>query len=844
MSNLNQNIFNKTVFYYLVGAQFSFMVFLYAINRTINKSISNLSYNFIDYIEPYEAYIIGAVFIILQYLFIEIILNSLQKKISKLYIFIISLLLTLIEAYLSNILTGNITDFRVVNLLFLFNYIIVFFLFCRSIYQKRFRVIYSLLFISFVITFYYNYLTIRNYHINGMIFSPSNSLIKNDLITNKVTEINKDTLKRLFVVGIDTSETFDKILKENQFAGVFFNKKLLSDIYKNETSNNSALKDKIVGQYKNNDYVPMIMSFDYSGPTKDFLYDRFNLGIPSQLALGSVSNYELIYNNTKVLSKGIKDTLGLNTLFGPVVDLKTSHMDSVIKSRSFGIDPKHVSKASLAYSYAFQKNNIQTVLKHFPGHPLKTNKDTNTHYSGDVEIYLKKDTLINKNLYPFKELINNPYVDVNLIMTDHIIIKDIAKNTPITIFRDGITRLNTDYKINYKNKFIVDDILMLLTRKEKFALQTYKNQTRKKQYNSGMKKLLDYSISTIFSGHHFILSTLTHRDTINDFFIQFEKEILKKDKETQEHILNLINNNTKFLKKTYGKKLIEEKYFDKISKIFDKYFLSDKTNNKILPSFLIFNGNDKILNRSFYDKFKTEKTLLVSTSNHVDDFYLSFNKYFNIDDSQNIDYFSIKKENLAGSSYVKLMDKKYKEIVKKNNKYKNIIFALTDSRDIIILNKLLKKNPDVEVTIFIMSNPDMLFFGRDTVNKSIDLEKILTTSNIVILYENSNFVTESFFHSVIKGSDQIHKLNYYELPINIPNIHYYSNIEKNHIDRHISMIVNFGDRSYYTAAEYFMYKDFNSILVIFLIMCISINFIAFITIYIHSSQKNNIENLN
>lgn len=777
----------------LVLSQILFLIFLFFINESIYtlEIISSYKYHFLF------------IMVSIQFIIIELLLLKLTpwKDIAK---YAMSFTLVIALAFIPEVII-DINDFRLINITFIIFFLTRIVLSLIDCSKGKNKLINISMIFSFSLLLYFNFITIKNYYLNGL-----HLLLKNESIekTSNIKDLNAETLKRLFIVGINGKNDFDLFLNENKFGGIFFN--------------------KINEQHKKDDFIPMILSFDYSGPTKDFLYKKFRIGIPSQLALGSSNNYDLIYKSADTLSSEINKKLGLNTLFGPVVDLKTSYMDSVIKSRSFGNDPSYVSKCSIVYSFAFQKNNIQTVLKHFPGHPLKTNKDTNPHYTKEVEVYLKKETMIHKNLLPFKNLVENPYSNVNFLMTDHIIIKDISPDTPITILKNGITRLNTDYNVNFKGKFIIDDIMMLLKQEEKHALQYYKNQTKKDKYETGMKNLISYTIDSFESGHHFILATLSNKNTVNDFFFRLEKEVNLKDEEFKKKLLSLINDNIKFLNNVYGKKAkIKNTLLQSISKKIESYFMEFKVDSKKLSSFMVFNKikSSNLLERYFYNSLKQESTLIISTFNKYDDFYSILNKNFNISNNKNIIYHPISKK---VRNYKTKLNRETKTILDNNKTYSNIIFSLTDSRDLLILEKIYKKYKDTaNIHIFILSNPDSLYFGREGINKSINLEKILTTSSVIVLFENSLYSVDKFFSTVLEGNDKLENLKSENLSIDIPNIHYYSNIENKVKNRLINLLVSHNERKYYSAYEYFIYKDYILVTIFFTILLTAFNIFVY-----------------
>tara|TARA_E500000331_G_scaffold246775_1_gene237213 strand:- start:414 stop:1364 length:951 start_codon:yes stop_codon:yes gene_type:complete len=150
---------------------------------------------------------------------------------------------------------------------------------------------------------------------------------------------------------------------------------------------------------------------------------------------------------SKQISFIIKSTgININTL--PVLDVRRSYSDNIIGDRSFGYDPKIVSKIGDFCIDQFTKNQVGTVIKHIPGHGLAkvdSHKETPL-VKENISVLSKKD------FYPFKNKKSF------FAMTAHIIYDHIDKINPATHSKKIIKLIRN--KIKFKNLIISDDISM------------------------------------------------------------------------------------------------------------------------------------------------------------------------------------------------------------------------------------------------------------------------------------------------------------------------------------------------------------------------------------------------
>ena len=105
--------------------------------------------------------------------------------------------------------------------------------------------------------------------------------------------------------------------------------------------------------------------------------------------------------------------LGINMIFGPVIDVDRTDTYGVMSSRTFGSDPEKVSSMGLAYARGIHDGGVIPVAKHFPGHGSAT---VDSHKQLPV-VQTPENELMSRDLFPFKEFID---MEFPAIMVGHI----------------------------------------------------------------------------------------------------------------------------------------------------------------------------------------------------------------------------------------------------------------------------------------------------------------------------------------------------------------------------------------------------------------------------------------
>ena len=150
-----------------------------------------------------------------------------------------------------------------------------------------------------------------------------------------------------------------------------------------------------------------------------------------------------IKNNSYVLNK-----LGININTVPVLDIKRKNYHKIIGDRAYSSDPKKISIIGNFVIKEFEKNRINTVIKHIPGHGLAK---SDSHIKLPI-VYKKYNYLKKNDFYTFQ---NKKCL---LAMTAHIVFHDIDSLHCATHSKKIVNIIRK--KIKFKNLLITDDISM------------------------------------------------------------------------------------------------------------------------------------------------------------------------------------------------------------------------------------------------------------------------------------------------------------------------------------------------------------------------------------------------
>lgn len=133
---------------------------------------------------------------------------------------------------------------------------------------------------------------------------------------------------------------------------------------------------------------------------------------PPVMALGATRSEDLAYKLGQVLGAEAR-AVGVHMSFGPVLDVNSNPLNPIINTRSFGEDPKVVSRLAGAYIRGAREKGLMTTGKHFPGHG---DADTDSHLLLPT-IKANRAQLDTVDLPPFRSAVGE---GIDAIMTAHI----------------------------------------------------------------------------------------------------------------------------------------------------------------------------------------------------------------------------------------------------------------------------------------------------------------------------------------------------------------------------------------------------------------------------------------
>jgi len=179
---------------------------------------------------------------------------------------------------------------------------------------------------------------------------------------------------------------------------------------------------------------PVLIGIDQEGGARFALREPFTAW-PSAAELGRAGDPELVEQVARAMALELR-AAGCNLNFAPMLDLHVNEESPVTKNRSFGGDPKLVSRMCIAFDKGLRAGGVLSCAKHFPGHG-----DTAVDPHQDLPVFMgAMPRLESAELVPFAAAVA---AGVPLIMTAHILLPQIDPENPASLSRfmlDGVLR--------------------------------------------------------------------------------------------------------------------------------------------------------------------------------------------------------------------------------------------------------------------------------------------------------------------------------------------------------------------------------------------------------------------
>ena len=254
---------------------------------------------------------------------------------------------------------------------------------------------------------------------------------------------------QLFFIGLEggtlTSKEIDFIVKNNIGGVTLFGRniksmeqvhKLCTDIYN--------LKDRLASK------TPLIIGIDMEGGRVHRLKEGFTQW-PSLGKVAELNSTTLAFKFAQTMGLELH-ALGIHLNYSPCVDILTNEKNVLIGDRSLGTEPETVARLGSSILRGYIKAGIIPCAKHFPGHG---NTTVDSHEDLPIEA-TDLETLRQRELIPFKKAIR---ARLDLIMTAHILYKNIDPDLPATLSKKIITDLLRK-ELCYSKLIISDDLDM------------------------------------------------------------------------------------------------------------------------------------------------------------------------------------------------------------------------------------------------------------------------------------------------------------------------------------------------------------------------------------------------
>ena len=165
--------------------------------------------------------------------------------------------------------------------------------------------------------------------------------------------------------------------------------------------------------------------------------------LPNAMAVGASGDARLAFLHGR--SVGLQARrVGIDIAFAPVSDVNTNPLNPIINIRSFGGDPKAVSRMAAAWTRGCQSAGVLACAKHFPGHG-DTSKDSHLMLpTGKGE------------LAPFRAAVR---AGVGTVMTAHVIFPAFDRKRPATLSKAVLTGILRK-RLGFRGLVVTDGFAM------------------------------------------------------------------------------------------------------------------------------------------------------------------------------------------------------------------------------------------------------------------------------------------------------------------------------------------------------------------------------------------------
>ncbi|MGO0061191.1 beta-N-acetylhexosaminidase [Brevibacillus fluminis] len=279
--------------------------------------------------------------------------------------------------------------------------------------------------------------------------NPNTPPVKPDPVTAQLNRLSlEEKIGQLVLVGMDgtTLGTQAKEMIEQYHVGgfIFFKPNLQNAAQAVSLFNSLKVTNRSVNP------IPLFLCVDEEGGRVSRLPNSL-VKLPASRTVGKKDNPVFTRELGQLLGSELK-AFGLNVDFAPVMDVASNPKNPVIGDRSFGSDPKRVSRLGVAEMEGLQDEHVIPGIKHFPGHG---DTSVDSHLGLPIVQYDRK-RLRRFELVPFADAVR---VGADMVMVAHILLPKLDPDHPSSFSEPIITGLLRK-ELGFGGVVITDDMTM------------------------------------------------------------------------------------------------------------------------------------------------------------------------------------------------------------------------------------------------------------------------------------------------------------------------------------------------------------------------------------------------
>jgi beta-N-acetylhexosaminidase len=245
--------------------------------------------------------------------------------------------------------------------------------------------------------------------------------------------------------GTSPSKDFLRLLKEEEIGGVIL-------FSRNVESREQLIE--LIDKLKKTRGAPMLISVDHEGGRVFRLPQPFT-AIPTAREFGQYYEHsrdlKLIEEIAELIAYELR-SVGFNLNYAPVLDVDSCQENPIIGDRSFHQDPDIVAQVACAFIAGFNKANLISCGKHFPGHG-DTMEDSHKTLP---QVAQDRNVLESRELRPFIQAIA---AGVPTLMSAHVMYPALDSNCCGTL-SSTINRDLLRDRLGFKGVLFSDDLFM------------------------------------------------------------------------------------------------------------------------------------------------------------------------------------------------------------------------------------------------------------------------------------------------------------------------------------------------------------------------------------------------